>query len=104
MSSKPDVVQAEVSVERPFAIRPPAEFSSFGPKEEKEFEKLVIKRAMRQASAEDEERFRELKLARQAHYASRYPDEVLANYERDQLILQAKAFLTKHVKFIGTSH
>ena len=84
-------------------IQIPLESLAFGAREEKELQRLAVKRAMEQASPNEDERFEELQKSRRQHYLEASPDEVLADYHRHQMVLDAKNFLSRHVKFIAST-
>ena len=79
-------------------IKLPPEKVEFGPREEKEFKNLVILRATKKSLPYQDERFQELKEARESRIQRLSPDEVLADYRHSQMILQAKLFLLNNLK------
>lgn len=76
----------------------------FGVKEAKEFHGLVIAHALGKTTPEAEGRLAELQEARRLASDDLSAEMILADYQRHQLVIEAKGFLSRHVKFSTAAH
>lgn len=97
---QPPAKSGEAAGDANFLVTIPDKAIPFGDKEQREFRSLAAKRALGTASPEDEARFVELQNARRNAPENQATDEIFAEYQRRQMILEAKSFLQRHVRFI----
>lgn len=86
--------------ETQFVISVPEPLIPFGDKERRRFLSLAAKRALGTASEAEQAEFLNLQRSRSAAPEAQIPDEILAAYRRRQMVLDAKIFFQRHVRFI----
>ena len=69
-------------------------------KDANRFKELAAKRALLEATPEETEEFAKLQTRRRKYNAVVSGDQVLAEYQRRQMMIDALRFLSKHVQFL----
>lgn len=74
--------------------------TEFGKKDANRFKQLAAKRALLEATPEETEEFAKLQSRRRKYSETVSGDQVLAEYQRRQMMMDAVRFLSKHVQFL----